>query len=113
MMTVVDFSADAPATETRTSCAVRARTLADTRRLSVALGREREKPIVGGERLFFASRRRHTGFKCDWSSDVCSSDLHTPLHHLHTPLHTSTPHYTTSTPHYNTSTQLHTPLHHL
>src|SRR3989339_210133 len=24
---------------------------------------------------FFASRRRHTIFKCDWSSDVCSSDL--------------------------------------
>src|SRR5207237_3025800 len=21
---------------------------------------------------FFASRRRHTRFKCDWSSDVCS-----------------------------------------
>src|SRR5260370_11246398 len=25
--------------------------------------------------FFFASRRRHTRFKCDWSSDVCSSDL--------------------------------------
>src|SRR5260370_32545084 len=24
--------------------------------------------------LFFSSRRRHTRFKCDWSSDVCSSD---------------------------------------
>src|SRR5260370_12989281 len=24
---------------------------------------------------FFSSRRRHTRFKCDWSSDVCSSDL--------------------------------------
>src|SRR2546430_17674874 len=24
---------------------------------------------------FFASRRRHTGFDCDWSSDVWSSDL--------------------------------------
>src|SRR5260370_19727378 len=24
---------------------------------------------------FFSSRRRHTIFKCDWSSDVCSSDL--------------------------------------
>src|SRR5207237_7080821 len=23
----------------------------------------------------FSSRRRHTRFKCDWSSDVCSSDL--------------------------------------
>src|SRR2546430_14753243 len=27
------------------------------------------------ERLFFSSRRRHTRFDCDWSSDVCSSDL--------------------------------------
>src|SRR6476661_9261075 len=25
--------------------------------------------------FFVASRRRHTRFKCDWSSDVCSSDL--------------------------------------
>src|SRR2546430_11487998 len=25
--------------------------------------------------FFFASRRRHTIFDCDWSSDVCSSDL--------------------------------------
>src|SRR2546427_7716162 len=28
---------------------------------------------VGG--VFFSSRRRHTRFDCDWSSDVCSSDL--------------------------------------
>src|SRR5260370_23037913 len=28
--------------------------------------------------FFFSSRRRHTRFKCDWSSDVCSSDLATP-----------------------------------
>src|SRR5256886_10460577 len=31
--------------------------------------------------FFFSSRRRHTRFDCDWSSDVCSSDLvilHTP-----------------------------------
>src|SRR5260370_7059952 len=27
--------------------------------------------------FFFSSRRRHTRFKCDWSSDVCSSDLTT------------------------------------
>src|SRR2546427_41857 len=26
--------------------------------------------------FFFSSRRRHTRFDCDWSSDVCSSDLH-------------------------------------
>src|SRR2546430_9151373 len=33
---------------------------------------------VAGRRtwcFFFSSRRRHTRFDCDWSSDVCSSDL--------------------------------------
>ena len=29
---------------------------------------------VGGV-FFFSSRRRHTRFTSDWSSDVCSSDL--------------------------------------
>src|SRR5256886_10146593 len=47
------------------------------------------KPECGGQRwtsegairasrstvFFFSSRRRHTRFDCDWSSDVCSSDL--------------------------------------
>src|SRR2546430_4191277 len=28
--------------------------------------------------FFFSSRRRHTRFDCDWSSDVCSSDLVEP-----------------------------------
>src|SRR5438270_6260192 len=28
--------------------------------------------------FFFSSRRRHTRFDCDWSSDVCSSDLYKP-----------------------------------
>src|SRR2546430_7099846 len=28
---------------------------------------------------FFSSRRRHTRFDCDWSSDVCSSDLLTNI----------------------------------
>src|SRR2546430_1522609 len=28
--------------------------------------------------FFFSSRRRHTRFDCDWSSDVCSSDLPWP-----------------------------------
>src|SRR2546430_13646793 len=27
-----------------------------------------------GDLFFFSSRRRHTRFDCDWSSDVCSSD---------------------------------------
>src|SRR5688572_5744689 len=29
--------------------------------------------------FFFSSRRRHTRFDCDWSSDVCSSDLVIPI----------------------------------
>src|SRR5256886_561773 len=29
--------------------------------------------------FFFSSRRRHTRFDCDWSSDVCSSDLSIPI----------------------------------
>src|SRR5690242_288219 len=28
--------------------------------------------------FFFSSRRRHTRLTCDWSSDVCSSDLASP-----------------------------------
>src|SRR5256886_14220228 len=31
--------------------------------------------------FFFSSRRRHTRFDCDWSSDVCSSD-HKPKYEL-------------------------------
>src|SRR2546430_13692759 len=30
--------------------------------------------VACGRDLFFSSRRRHTRFDCDWSSDVCSSD---------------------------------------
>src|SRR6266568_6783040 len=30
--------------------------------------------------FFFSSRRRHTRWNCDWSSDVCSSDLERLLH---------------------------------
>src|SRR2546427_5316559 len=30
---------------------------------------------IGVSFFFFSSRRRHTRFDCDWSSDVCSSDL--------------------------------------
>src|SRR2546430_13600604 len=32
--------------------------------------------------FFFSSRRRHTRFDCDWSSDVCSSDLRSWLQTL-------------------------------
>src|SRR5260370_2681363 len=34
---------------------------------------------VGCIVFLFSSRRRHTRFKCDWSSDVCSSDLKSPF----------------------------------
>src|SRR5690606_39881638 len=32
--------------------------------------------------FFFSSRRRHTRFSRDWSSDVCSSDLHSEFVNL-------------------------------
>src|SRR2546430_12750668 len=44
----------------------------------MARARSRDQTISssGGIFLFFfSSRRRHTRFDCDWSSDVCSSDL--------------------------------------
>src|SRR5689334_23921386 len=31
--------------------------------------------------FFFSSRRRHTRWNCDWSSDVCSSDLSLDVPH--------------------------------
>src|SRR6266478_7275885 len=34
--------------------------------------------LVSSFFFFFSSRRRHTRFDCDWSSDVCSSDLFGP-----------------------------------
>src|SRR5438034_9751696 len=33
------------------------------------------RTVFAEGRLFFSSRRRHTMSLCDWSSDVCSSDL--------------------------------------
>src|SRR5690606_40347316 len=49
-------------------------------------------------RFFFSSRRRHTRFSRDWSSDVCSSDLLQTVGILSTaystkypPAHPSTP----------------------
>src|SRR2546430_6320257 len=32
--------------------------------------------------VLFSSRSRHTRFDCDWSSDVCSSDLERTLQHV-------------------------------
>src|SRR2546430_17709624 len=37
--------------------------------------------LCGAIGFFFSSRRRHTIFDCDWSSDVCSSDLAFDNHH--------------------------------
>src|SRR6516165_6103513 len=34
--------------------------------------------LPGLSLFFFSSRRRHTTVDCDWSSDVCSSDLLPP-----------------------------------
>src|SRR2546430_276567 len=33
-----------------------------------------DQTSLGQFSFFFSSRRRHTRFDCDWSSDVCSSD---------------------------------------
>src|SRR5699024_11247466 len=49
--------------------------------------------------FFYASRRRHTRSKRDWSSDVCSSDLTTAVSAL------STPRPTTSSQRSTTSSQ--------
>src|SRR2546430_3521182 len=42
---------------------------------SVTEGKSVLDRIDGRFFFFFSSRRRHTRFDCDWSSDVCSSDL--------------------------------------
>src|SRR5690242_21473319 len=34
-----------------------------------------EQRLAQGVVFFFSSNRRHTRLTCDWSSDVCSSDL--------------------------------------
>src|SRR2546430_7268249 len=50
-------------------CARRVEKLEQTKQQVEALGRRCLAVPV-----FFSSRRRHTRFDCDWSSDVCSSD---------------------------------------
>src|SRR5260221_8646266 len=55
--------------------------------ISQFVGRRENGVEMGGVRtivdvcmcFFFSSRRRHTRSLCDWSSDVCSSDLSTSL----------------------------------
>src|SRR5256886_5226408 len=41
--------------------------------------KSQRRSFVCGAIFFFSSRRRHTRFDCDWSSDVCSSDLEETL----------------------------------
>src|SRR2546430_207455 len=48
--------------------------LGDTGRHAVEELEKTHTPYVVVE-SFFSSRRRHPSFDCDWSSDVCSSDL--------------------------------------
>src|SRR5256886_13611775 len=43
--------------------------------MSASVNSGRETPASCACFFFFSSRRRHTRFDCDWSSDVCSSDL--------------------------------------
>src|SRR5436305_8559138 len=56
-----------------TTCRTPARTCSRAHRTSTgairSTGRSRARPF------FFSSRRRHTRFSRDWSSDLCSSDL--------------------------------------
>src|SRR5580698_10745538 len=46
--------------------------------------------------FFFSSRRRHTILTCDWSSDVCSSDLVCTISSAATPLAASSTRYPSS-----------------
>src|SRR5205085_5835524 len=47
--------------------------------------------------FFFSSRRRHTRFDCDWSSDVCSSDLEYPITALSLAINSTVPNHTYKT----------------
>src|SRR5260370_14068663 len=49
--------------------------LNDLHRVSTMRSKSVNCETVSHYLFFFSSRRRHTRFKCDWSSDVCSSDL--------------------------------------
>src|SRR5256886_9227137 len=57
----------------------------------VRFGMCRSKRAVCYTCFFFSSRRRHTRFDCDWSSDVCSSDLAGDLRQRRRHLQAATP----------------------
>src|SRR5476649_2731987 len=61
------------ACETRNYSAAR-RTETRSERSMVSCSRDERSSSLS---FFFSSRRRHTRSLCDWSSDVCSSDLNT------------------------------------
>src|SRR6201982_3944698 len=46
-----------------------------TRRILITLLSKSVLMLMCFKYFFFSSRRRHTRLTCDWSSDVCSSDL--------------------------------------
>src|SRR5438876_9232526 len=55
-------------------------TLEQAKFVQVSIGCRRHQIVgsfngCGAEPFFFSSRRRHTRWTGDWSSDVCSSDL--------------------------------------
>src|SRR5690606_42060336 len=64
--------------------------------------------------FFFSSRRRHTRFSRDWSSDVCSSDLGHPqsstgYRHPQSSLHCTLYYSVDSTPHWSLDTWIFLP----
>src|SRR5689334_16629646 len=63
-----------PAAPSRLAAASPSAGGAQRRRAASRRGR-RARRAVARARVFFSGRRRHTRWNCDWSSDVCSSDL--------------------------------------
>src|SRR5690242_21499707 len=60
--------------------------------------------------FFFSSRRRHTRLTCDWSSDVCSSDLDRAFRTMQGPRSREFP--WRPGPESNRHTRICSPLHH-
>src|SRR2546430_8271805 len=59
-------------------CGIRMEAYLKTSRPSITarcLPARMSSSLTNGSCIVFSSRRRHTRFDCDWSSDVCSSDL--------------------------------------
>src|SRR2546430_10545470 len=54
---------------------VKQHTRAERKRTETKVNAAKQSDLHRSYIFFFSSRRRHTRFDCDWSSDVCSSDL--------------------------------------